>query len=300
MADRLTGMEAFVLTAESGSFVAAASTMGISAQMVAKHIQALEQRLGVRLLHRTTRRQTLTEFGSAYLERCKLILAEADAADALAYSAQIEPRGTLRITAPYNFGSHSLVPVLTSYLAKYPSTKLELTLTDRFVNVIEEGFEAAFRIGDTRLESSSTLVSRTLKPYRFVACASPEYLNARAAIAHPEDLSMHECLGYVFWDRMTDTEWTFIRNGKSYSAKINSRLKVNDTKAQVRAALGGFGIIMSAEDMVGDHIREGRLVRVLPDYDAPSRALSFIYPADRTQTAKLKTFVSHTMDALGD
>jgi DNA-binding transcriptional LysR family regulator len=299
MTDRLTSMEAFVLAAESGSFVAAASSMGISAQMVAKHVQALEGRLGVRLLHRTTRRQNLTEFGAVYLERCKSILAEADAADALAHSTQIEPRGTLRVTAPYNFGSHSLVAVLTSYLAKYPKTLIELTLTDRFVNLIEEGFEIAFRIGDTRLESSNTLVCRALKPYSFIACVSPDYLEDRTAPTHPDDLSEHECLGYVFWDRMTDTEWTFTRDGKSYSAKINSRLKINDTKAQVRAALGGFGIIMSAEDMVGDHIREGRLVRVLPDYDAPSRALSLIYPADRTQTAKLKSFVSHAMDALG-
>ncbi|MFM0757374.1 LysR family transcriptional regulator [Paraburkholderia strydomiana] len=299
MTDRLTSMEAFVLAAESGSFVAAASLMGISAQMVAKHVQALEGRLGVRLLHRTTRRQHLTEFGAVYLERCKSILAEADAADALAHSTQIEPRGTLRVTAPYNFGSHSLVAVLTSYLAKYPKTLIELTLTDRFVNLIEEGFEIAFRIGNTRLESSNTLVCRRLKPYSFIACASPDYLKGRTALTHPDDLSQHECLGYVFWDRLTDTEWTFARDGKSYSTKINSRLKINDTKAQVRAALDGFGIIISAEDMVGDHIREGRLVRVLPDYNAPSRALSLIYPVDRTQTAKLKTFVSHAMDALG-
>lgn len=297
--DRLTSMEAFVLSAEQGSFAAAAQKMSLSPQMVAKHIGALEQRLGVRLLHRTTRSQKLTEFGAAYLERCKLILAEADAADALAHSTHVKPRGTLRVTAPYNFGSHSLVGIVTSYLKAYPGTAIELTLTDRFVNVIEEGFEVAFRIGDTRLDASRNLIVRTLKPYRFVACAAPSYLASRGVPSVPADLAEHECLGYVFWDRMTDTEWTFTQDGKAYAATINSRLKVNDTKAQVRAAIGGFGIIMSAEDMVGDHLREGRLIRVLPAYEAPSRALSLIYPADRTQTAKLKSFVAHALAALG-
>jgi DNA-binding transcriptional LysR family regulator len=297
MADRLTSMEAFVRTSESGSFVAAAAVMGISAQMVAKHVQALEKRLGVRLLHRTTRQQSLTEFGNVYLERCKLILSEVDAADALAQSTQIKPRGTLRVTAPHNFGSHSLVAVLTSYLATYPDTSIELTLTDRLVDLIAEGFEAAFRIGDTRLDSSNVLVSRKLKPYRLIACASPEYLKGGPALLHPADLSRHQCLGYIFWDRMAHSEWSFIRDGKSYSAHINSRLKVNDTKAHVQAALDGFGIIIGAEDMVGEHIQEGRLVRVLPDYEAPAPALSLIYPADRTQTAKLKTFVSHVTEA---
>lgn len=299
MADRLTSMEAFVRTSESGSFVAAAALMGISAQMVAKHVQALEERLGVRLLNRTTRQQSLTEFGAVYLERCRLILAEVDAADALAQSTQIKPRGTLRITAPYNFGSHSLVAVLTSYLATYPETSIELTLTDRFVDLIAEGFEVAFRIGDTRLDSSNALVSRTLKPYRLVACASPHYLQGRPALLHPAELSEHVCLGYIFWDRMALTQWSFTRDGKSYTAEINSRLKVNDMKAHVQAALDGFGIIMGAEDMVAEHIQAGRLLRVLPDYELPARALSLIYPADRTQTAKLKTFVSHVMEALG-
>lgn len=297
--DRLTSMEAFVRASESGSFVAAATLMGISPQMVAKHIQALEKRLGVRLLHRTTRRQRLTEFGAGYLERCKLILAEVDAADALAQSTQIQPRGTLRITAPHNFGAHSLVGVLTSYLAMNPETSIELTLTDRFVDLISEGFEVAFRIGDPRIDSSSVLVSRKLKPYRLIVCASPGYLEGRPALRHPDDLSQHECLGYIGWDRLMHTEWSFTRDEKHCLVQIDGRLKINDLRAQVQAALDGFGIILGAEEMVGEHILQGRLEQVLPDYEASAPALSLIYPADRTQTAKLKTFVSHVMGILG-
>lgn len=167
------------------------------------------------------------------------------------------------------------------------------------MDLIAEGFEVAFRIGNPRIESSNVLVSRNLRPYRLIACASPGYLDGRPALHHPADLSRHECMGYIGWDRLMHTEWSFTRDGKHCLAQIDGRFKINDLRAQVQAALNGFGIILGAEEMVSEHILQGRLVQVLPDYEASAPTLSLIYPVDRTQTAKLKTFVSHVMGALG-
>jgi len=150
MMDRLSSMNAFVVAAELGSYARAAERLNMSAQMVAKHVTALEQRLGARLLNRTTRRQSLTELGSAYYERCKHILTEAEAADSLAQIMNDTPRGTLKITAPVTFGSYSLMPLVTAFLRDNPDVNIDLHLTDRFVDLVEEGYEAAFRIGPRR------------------------------------------------------------------------------------------------------------------------------------------------------
>ena len=163
MMDRLTSMAAFVTAADVGSFAAAAAQLGMSPQMVAKHVTFLEDRLGSRLLNRTTRRQSLTEVGRAYHERCKIVLAEADAADALAQERRALPRGRLRITAPVTFGAHSLMPLVTRYLRDHPEVEIDLALTDRFVDLVEEGREVAFRVG---LLDDSGLLARSLAPYR--------------------------------------------------------------------------------------------------------------------------------------
>ena len=290
--DRLRGMETFVAVAEAGSFASAAPLLGMTPQMVSKHIQALEERLGVRLIHRTTRRQSLTETGQKYYERCKFILTETASADAIASESLTEPSGTLKISAPYNFGSHSLMKFLASYLSENPRTAIELTLTDRYVNLTEEGYEAVFRVGDGGTDMNSHLVSRLLSPYQLILCASPLYLEHHGQPSHPDELAQHECLGYVYWDRITGRDWVFSREGVTYPVKINSRVRVNDINALMTAALEGFGIILAPEDILSDALEDGRLVRLLTDYKVPYRQLSLIYPSDRQQTAKLKSFIS--------
>ena len=193
MMDRLAAMAAFVKAADAGSFAAAAGPLGLSPQMVAKHVAFLEHRLGARLLNRTTRRQSLTEVGREYRERCRIVLAEATAADALAEEAMATPRGRLRISAPVTFGAHGLVPLVIRYLRDHPDVEVDLTLTDRFVDLVEEGYEAVFRIGPL---ADSSLMARALAPYRLIACASPAYLRARGTPLVPPDLVDHECLGY--------------------------------------------------------------------------------------------------------
>ena len=289
--DRLASMAAFVKAAELGSFAAAADALGMSPQMVAKHVASLEARLGARLLNRTTRRQALTEIGRAYHERCKLVLAEAEAADSLVHEARAAPRGLLRINAPVTFGAHSLVPVVARYLRQHPAVEVDLVLSDRYVNLVEEGYEAVFRVG---LLPESSLASRALVPFRLVACASPAYLRGRGVPAAPADLAGHECLA-----RHAAAEWCFSRDGQACGVRVRNRLRLNDAKALLHAALDGFGIVLIAEDMVRGALAAGQLVRVLPDFEAPSRPMHLLFLSDHRQAPKLRSFIDAAVQAFG-
>jgi DNA-binding transcriptional LysR family regulator len=174
-----------------GSYASAAERLGLSPQMLAKHVASLKRRLGARLLNRTTRRQSLTELGQAYLERCRHILSEAKAADSLGEMMNDTPRGKLKISAPITFGACGLAPFVTEFLRLHPEIEIDLQLTDRFVDLVEEGFDIAFRIGPLDVPS---LTARPLAPYQLLACAAPGNLAARGVPQHPQDLSQHEYL----------------------------------------------------------------------------------------------------------
>lgn len=296
MMDRLTSMGAFVMAAESGSYASAAERLGLSPQMVAKHVAALEQRLGARLLNRTTRRQSLTELGSAYYERCKHILSEAQAADSLAQIMNDTPRGKLKISAPVTFGSCSLMPFVTEFLRQHPEVEIDLHLTDRFVDLVEESYEVTFRIGPL---TSSSLTARPLAPYRLVACAAPSYLAERGVPQIPDDLKNHECLGYAYWSRPADREWVFCKGSAVEQVQVASRLQVNESKALLSAALDGFGIVLGPEDFLEPALRSGELVRLLADYEAPSRQMHLLYTANRQRTAKLRRFIDAALARFG-
>ena len=289
MLDRLTSMAIFVRVADLGSFTAAAAEFGLSTQMVSKHVMALEQRLGSRLLHRTTRKQSLTEIGRLYHRRCQAILAEVDAAEALTEQARAVPRGRLRINAPVTFGSQALVPLVTRYLREYPEVEVDLTLSDRLVDPIEKGYEAIIRLGPIR--DSTTLVARPLAPYRLIACASPAYLAERGEPETPADLIDHECLGFAYWSGTLGRQWRFSRDSCTYEAPVSGRLHVNDWKGLLRAALEGYGITLGYEAALTEALSAGRLVRILPDYEGPSRPMHLLYAADQRMTPKLRHFI---------
>lgn len=289
--DRFDSMAAFVRASEAGSFAAAASALGISPQMVAKHVTSLEGRLGARLLNRTTRRQSLTEIGRAYYERCKLVLAEADAADSLAQDARAAPRGLLRINAPVTFGAQTLMPVVARYLRRHSAVEIDLVLSDRFVDLIEDGYEVVFRAGPL---TDSSLMTRALAPFRIVACASPAYLRERVAPAVPADLANHECLA-----RPGVSRWQFTREGRTHEVRIRNRLRLNDAKALLCAALEGFGIVLVAEALARDALLSGQLVPVLPGFEPPSRPMHLLFVADRQQTPKLRSFIDAAVRELG-
>ena len=285
-----------VWTLDAVSFSAAARRLSLSPQMVAKHVSALEDRVGARLLNRTTRRQALTDLGRAYAERCRLVLEQADAAQALVDEAKTELHGRLRISAPTTFGAHTLVPLVTAFLRGHLGVEVELALTDRFVDLVEEGCDAAFRIGAL---NDSSLVSRGLAPYRLAACASPAYLQERGMPRKPVDLAAHECLGYAYWPRPAEGVWQFTRDGVTHEVAVRSRLQIDNGEALVTAALDGFGVVLCAADVLRDAMATGRLVQVLAGYEPPSRPVHLITTRNRLQTPKLRRFIDAAVAALG-
>lgn len=295
--DRLTSMNVFVKAAELGSFAAAANALRISPQMVAKHISRLESRLGTALLSRTTRRQHLTDIGRSYYERCKVVLAEAEAADAIALEMKATPSGTLRVNAPVTFGTSTLAPFITQYLDKYPDTQVELTLNDRFVDPVEEGYEVILRIGEL---NDSPMVAYPLRPYRLIACASPEYLAQHGIPQTPAELALHSCLIYGIWSPQTPCRWQFYQEGKMQEIQPTGRFRANDWRALLHAAVKGYGVTLGPEDVLNEEIRAGRLVQVLPGYAGPSRPMHVLTPAGMRQTVKIRSFIKAIRGALGE
>ncbi|KFX61078.1 LysR family transcriptional regulator [Paraburkholderia fungorum] len=293
--DRLTSMAVFVKTADSGSFAAAALAFGISSQMAGKHVSTLEERVGARLLNRTTRRQSLTEIGQIFYERCKALLADAEAAESVAQELSASPRGRLRITAPVTFGTCCLAPMITRYLKVHPEVRVELALTDRFVDLVDEGVEAAIRLGTL---ADSSLIARPLMPYRLVACASPGYLAERGEPATPQALAEHECLSFVYTSLPVETEWRFTDAHGEHVVPISGRFQANDVKALLAAALHGGGVILAPEVAVRDELAAGRLVRLLNGYKAPARPMHLVFPASRA-TPKLRAFIDQVVAEFG-
>jgi DNA-binding transcriptional LysR family regulator len=294
--DRLTSMNVFVKTADLGSFAAAAAAMSLSPQMVAKHVAHLEDRLGTSLIHRTTRRQSLTEVGRAYYDRCRLVLSEVEAADALAEDMRSLPRGALRVNAPLTFGETLLSPFLTRYLQLYPQMQIDLSLCDRFVDPIEEGFDLLVRIGEL---SETSMIAHPLAPYRLIACASPAYLDGRGTPLTPAELERHECLAYGLGSLSTPCRWLFTRDGRTDEVEARGRFRSNSWKALLHAAIEGFGVTVGPESVLAGEIAAGRLVHILPDYQGPARPMHVAYPAGRRPTAKVRHFVEAMLAEFG-
>ncbi|UGQ45327.1 LysR family transcriptional regulator [Massilia endophytica] len=288
--DKLRSMEIFVAVVDQGSFTAAADRFKISPVMVGKHIRSLEQRLGAALLTRTTRRQSLTEIGRQYADQCRIILAQIQAAESGAEAMRGAPRGQLKISAPVSFGAEWLSPALTEYLALYPEIGVELSLNDRMVDLVEEGFDAAVRIG---VLGDSTMIARPLKPYGMAICASPEYLARRGVPRVPADLAQHECLDFTGWSAQGRWRLKGEKDGRAFPP---ARLRSNSTHALRMAALSGFGITMQAEMILSRDIAAGRLVRILEDYVPAARPVHLLYPRDRQPTPKLTTFIDFVLE----
>lgn len=294
--DRLTSMAVFVKASDLGSFAAAAEAMGMSPQMVAKHVVFLEDRLGTALLHRTTRRQSLTEVGRAYYDRCKQVLTEVEAAESIAQDMRSQPKGVLRVNAPMTFGAFSLAPFVTRYLDRYPDMQIDLTLNDRFVDPLEEGYEVMVRVGEV---DDTSLIAHPLAPYRLIACASPDYLARRGTPRTPAELELHDCLPYAYWSPSIPCRWQFTRKGRTEDVRASGRIRSNDWKALLHAAKEGFGVTLGPESVLDAEIAAGHLVRVLPDYEGPARPMHVLYPAGRRPTVKVRSFVDAIIEEFG-
>jgi DNA-binding transcriptional LysR family regulator len=289
--DQLASMTAFVRAAELGGFAPAATALGISPTMVGLHVRALETRLGSRLLNRTTRRQSLTEVGRLYYERCRQILADIEDADQTASLLRAAPRGCLRVNAPVSYGVHALTPVLTEYLASYREVEVELAVNNRVIDLVDEGFEVAFRVG---VLPDSNLVARPLAPYQLVMCASPAYLAEHGEPRNPRDLLRHNCLLFERWG--APRHWSFT-NGENI--EVSGTFRTDSGESLRVAAKRGLGVIQQPSVLVDEDLRDGRLVRVLPEHDLPALPIHLVYLPDRRPTPKLRTFIDFVLARLG-
>lgn len=292
--DRFSSMSIFVKAVELGSFSAAADALNMSPQLVGKHVQFLEHHLGVRLLNRTTRRQHLTEVGSLFYERSRNILAEVESAEALAAETRAVPRGRLRVSAPVTFGINALAPKLPEYLKAYPEVSIDLSLSNRLVDLIDEGYDAIFRVGEL---SDSGLIARRLDPYRLIICAAPRYLESRGTPRTPGDLVDHECL--IFSHTRLRTHWAFEGPDGYVDVPISGRLTVDSGEALLQAAVAGLGIIFQPLELIRASIESGQLVPILPEYKIPTRPLHVLYAPDRRITPKLRSFLDYVVAEFG-
>ncbi|MBX5462517.1 MAG: LysR family transcriptional regulator [Steroidobacteraceae bacterium] len=292
--DRLTSILVFTKVASARSFAAAARALRMSPAVVSKHVQSVEDWVGARLLNRTTRHVSLTEAGASFYARNQRIIEDLEEARASAARGHAVPSGTLRVSAPVSFGMRHLGPILARYMSAYPNVLIDLVLDDRRVNLVEEGFDVAIRIG--HLEDSS-LVARRIAPSREVVCAAPSYLARRGEPKAPEELSAHDCLDYTL--RSTGAVWRLAGPRGEHAVRINPRMTATSGELLRQAALAGAGIILCPTFLVGDDLAAGRLVSILTRYSPIERTLYAVYPSRRQLSAKVRSFVEHVAAEIG-
>ncbi len=284
--DKFKEMQAFVAVAESGSFVNAADALETSKAAVSRYVAQLEERLGVRLMNRTTRRQSLTDEGHAFLVHCKETLALIDDAEQEIQNKRSSPTGLIRINAPLTFGILHLAPLWGKFMALYPQVELEVTLSDRIVDLVDEGYDIAVRIASL---PSSTLISRKLASTSLVVCASPKYLKGKAKLAHPSDLKNHSVISYSYL--ATGDEWVFDGPDGQVRVKTKPRIHTNNGDTCRSAALAHQGIVLQPTFLVGPDIHKGDLVALLPDFKTIELGIYAVYPSRKLVAPRIRALV---------
>ena len=298
--DRIECMRAFVATVGANGFAAAARAMGLPRSKVSKQIQALEEAIGVQLLQRTTRRQRLTEFGSVYYQRCLEVLGLVADSERLAEQTLDQPRGMLRLTAPLTFGVERLAPALSEFSLLYPQVKLDVVLTNSRPDLLESGLDVAFRLGNFE---QSNLIARPLIDYTLTVCASPHYVARRGMPKTPEDLQQHDCLSFAYpagddWQSV-EKRWRLSGPDGEIMVDVSGPMLINSSAGLHQAARTGMGIVMLPDALVEQDLREGRLVKVIADFQPPSRPMHLLYAPDRYRLPKLRRFVEFAMQTWG-
>jgi DNA-binding transcriptional LysR family regulator len=291
--NQLEDMQIFISTVDAQSFTAAADKLGLSKQFISRRIMALEDRLGARLLIRTTRRLSVTDTGRAYYERALKIIDEVNDTEQMVSSESASPRGTLRISAPMSFGTLHLGPAIARFMAQCPDIRIELDLSDRFVDIVGEGYDMALRIGAL---ADSSLIARQIAPVQIVACASPAYLKRRGKPKSPADLKGHDCLLY---GHGRNVEWVFAEKGKPLHVPVKGRLRANNGELACAAAIEGLGIVLLPTFIVGGALRSKQLVTILDDYAPPPLTIYAVYPQHRQTSLAIKAFVDFLRHAFG-
>lgn len=290
--DRLTAIQVFAQVVESGSFAKAADRLGLSTSATSRHVAELEAHLQTRLLNRTTRKVSLTESGRAFYERAVQLLADLEEAEQEAASAAVEPRGTIRLTASVNFGVRHLGPAIAEFMARHAEVRFDVSLSDRIVDLVEEGFDLGVRIGGA---GADNLVARKLGETRLVPCASPAYLSAHPPPKTPEDLARHNCFTYEY---VTPRNvWRFRdASGAERAVRVAGTLHSNNGDLLAEVAARGAGIVFEPAFIVGPDVRAGRLVPLLQDYTPLPVPIYAVYPSRKHLSAKVRRFVEFLVE----
>jgi DNA-binding transcriptional LysR family regulator len=290
--DKFQEMRAFVGVVDAGSFVGAADALEISKPAVSRYISELESRLGVRLLQRTTRKLSLTTEGEVFYARCKELLANVDEAEAEITSHSGEAAGQLKLSVPVAFGELHLAPLWARFMARHPKVTLDVTLSDRVADLVEEGFDAAVRIMEL---SNSSLISRKLTSTRVVLCASPKYLKRHGAPKHPSDLAHHDVLDYTL--RAMGENWQFDGPEGRIVVKVAPKFRSNSGGTCRSGALQHMGLILQPDFLVGEDLRSGTLVEVLPQYRSHDIGVYAVYPTRKHVSPKVRMLVEFLLEA---
>ncbi len=285
--DRLQSMRVFAKVVEQGSFVGAGNALGMSNAVVTRHLADLEKHLGARLLNRTTRRLSLTETGQAYLERVRQILQDIDDADAIATAQATRPVGALRIYSHVGFGQLQLARLLPHYAQQYPAVTLDVMLSDRTVDLVEEGFDIGIFIGLQKFDAS--MIARKLASSEIMLCASPEYVKQHGVPTVPGDITQHACLNFSY--EQLRHHWTIGEGAAARDIPIFSRVISNNGALLRECALAGMGVALRASFMLGDDLASGRLVRLLPHQHLGQLGVMLVYPSRRLLSAKVRSLV---------
>lgn len=292
--DRLQAITAFVAVVEHGSFARAAERLDQSVSAVSRHVAELEQHLDARLLNRTTRRLSLTEAGRTFHERAVQLLADLEEAEQAAGGGGATPRGTLKLTCPITYGARVLAPLIAAFVALHAEVRIDIELSDRTVDLVDEGFDLAVRIGAIR---SPLLVARRLTSTTLVCCASPAYLARRGTPRTPDDLSRHDCLTYEF--SPSRFQWPFrAASGEERVVRVGGPLHSNNGRMLIALAAAGAGIACEPDFIVAPEIDAGRLVPILTDWTLPSGPISAVYPSRRHLSAKVRAFVDFLVERI--
>jgi DNA-binding transcriptional LysR family regulator len=289
--DRYQEIKVFTTVADCGSFVAASDALKLSKAAVSRYVSDLERRLGARLMHRTTRKLSLTPEGEIFLMRCRAILESIDESEEEISTRGNTASGTLRITAPVSFGIRHLAPLWNDFLNKYPQVKVELELSDRVINLVEEGVDLAIRIGQL---NDSTLISRQLASTRLVLCASPKYLERRGTPSHPRELVEHETFSYSLLS--TGHTWKFDGPEGKIDVRVSPRMISNNGDTGVEVCIRGGGIHLWPTFLVQEHLRTGSLIEVLPAFKASTLGIYAVYPSRKYVSPKVRVLVDFLLD----
>lgn len=294
--DKLKQLESFVAVAAKGSLTAAAAAEGIAPAVVGRRIDALEERLGVKLLVRTTRRITLTHEGSAFLEDCQRLLADLSNAEASVSAGGVKASGYLRITAPAGFGRRHVAPLVPGFVARHPDVKVSLNLSDRLVDIVNEGYDCAVRVGDL---PESSLVSVRLADNRRLCVASPRYLARAGTPKHPNDLAQHDCLT-LSTEASQTRGWAFTLDGEVNHLRLTGSLSCNDGQVLHDWCLAGLGLAWRSTWEVESHLASGDLVSVLDDYAAPPNGIYAVFAQRKHLPLRVRLWVDHLKQTYGD